>query len=51
MRLDINSKKKSVKKKDKNKNKRTSNTWRLNNTFLSSEQVTEDIKREIKKKS
>ena len=48
MRLDINSKKKAV-KKNKNKNKRTLNTWRLNNILLNSEQVTEDIKREIKK--
>ena len=41
MRLDINSKKKSV---------RNPNTWRLNNTFLNSQQVTEEIRREIKKK-
>ena len=39
MRLDINYKKKSV---------RNTNTWRLNNTFLN-QQVTEEIKREIKK--
>ena len=25
------------------------NTWRLNNTFLNNQQVTEEIKREIKK--
>ena len=40
MRLDINYKKKSV---------RSTNTWRLNNTFLNNQQVTEEIKREIKK--
>ena len=28
---------------------RNSNTWRLNNTFLNNQQVTEEIKREIKK--
>ena len=40
MRLDINYKKKTVRK---------TNTWRLNNTFLDNQQVTEEIKREIKK--
>ena len=41
MRLDINyTKKKPVK---------NTNTWRLNNTFLNNEQVTEEIKKEIKK--
>ena len=40
MRLDINYKKKTV---------RNTNTWRLNNTFLRNQQVTEEIKREIKK--
>ena len=40
MRLDINYKEKSV---------RNTNTWRLNNTFLNNQQVTEEIKREIKK--
>ena len=40
MKLDINYKKKSV---------RNTNTWRLNNTFLNNQQVTEEIKREIKK--
>ena len=40
MRLDINYKKKTV---------RTTNIWRLNNTFLNNQQVTEEIKREIKK--
>ena len=40
MRLDINYKKKTV---------RNTNTWRLNNTFLNNQQVTEKIKREIKK--
>ena len=38
MRLDIKYKKKSV---------RNTNTWRLNNKFLN-QQVTEEIKREIK---
>ena len=38
-RLDINYKKKSVK---------NTNTWRLNNMFLNSQQVTKEIKREIK---
>ena len=40
MRLDINYKKKTV---------RNTNTWRLNITFLNNQQVTEEIKREIKK--
>ena len=40
MRLDINYKKNTV---------RNTNTWRLNNTFLNNQQVTEEIKREIKK--
>ena len=40
MRLDINYKKNSV---------RNTNTWRLNNTFLNNQQVTEEIKLEIKK--
>ena len=40
MRLDINYKKKTV---------RNTNTWRLNNTFLNDQQVTQEIKREIKK--
>ena len=39
-RLDINYKKKTV---------RNTNTWRVNNTFLNNQQVTEEIKREIKK--
>ena len=39
MRLDINYKKKTV---------RNSNTWRLNSTFLNNQQVTEEIKREIR---
>ena len=43
MRLDINYKKK--------KTVRNTNTWRLNNTFLNNQQVTEEIKREIKKNS
>ena len=41
MRLDINYRKK--------KTVRNTNTWRLNNTFLNNQQVTEEIKREIKK--
>ena len=40
MRLDINYKKKTV---------RNTNTQRLNITFLNNQQVTEEIKREIKK--
>ena len=40
MRLDINYKKKAV---------RNTNTWILNNRFLNNQQVTEEIKREIKK--
>ena len=40
MRLDINYKKKIV---------RNTNTWKLNNAFLNNQQVTEEIKREIKK--
>ena len=39
-RLDINYKKKTV---------RNTNTWRLNNMFLNNQQVTEEIKKEIKK--
>ena len=39
MRLDINYNTKSV---------RNTNTWRLNNMFLNNQQVTEEIKREIK---
>ena len=38
-KLDINYKKKNYK---------NTNTWRLNNTFLNNQQVTEEIKREIK---
>ena len=41
MRLDINYKKR--------KNCKKSNTQRLKNTFLNNQQVTEEIKREIKK--
>ena len=40
MKLDINYKKKSV---------RNTNTWRLSNMFLNNQQVTEEIKREMKK--
>ena len=40
MRLDISYKKKTV---------RNTNTWRLNNTFLNNQQVTEEINMEIKK--
>ena len=40
MRLDINYKKKTVK---------NPNIWRLNNMFLNNEQVTAEIKGEIKK--
>ena len=40
MRQDINYKKKTV---------RNTKTWRSKNTFLNNQQVTEEIKREIKK--
>ena len=40
LRLDINYRKKSVK---------NTNTWRLHNTLLNNEVITEDIKGEIKK--
>ena len=40
MRLDSNYRKKTIK---------NTNTWRLNNMFLNNQQVTEDIKSEIKK--
>ena len=40
MRLHINYKKKSVK---------NTNTWRLNNTLLNNQEITEEIKEEIKK--
>ena len=33
----------------KNKRVRSTNTWSLNNRFLNNQQVTEEIKREIKK--
>ena len=44
LRLDINYNKKVKKKKNTN-----TNTWKLNNTFLNNQQVTEEIKKEIKK--
>ena len=37
------------KKRKKKKTVRNANTWRLNNTFLNNQQVTEEIKGEIKK--
>jgi len=40
MKPDINYKEKTV---------RNTNTWRLKNTFLNNQQVTEEIKREIKR--
>ena len=40
MRLDINYKKKTVK---------NTNTWRLNNTLLNNQEITEEIKEEIRK--
>ena len=40
MRLDINYRKKSVK---------NTNTWRLNNTLLNNQEITEEIKEAIKK--
>ena len=42
MRLDSNYKKKK-------KTVRNTETWRLNNTFLNNQPVTEEIKREIEK--
>ena len=39
MRLDINYRKRSVK---------NTNTWRLNNTLLNNQEITEEIKEEIK---
>ena len=33
----------------KNKTVRSTNTWRLNNMFVNNQQITEEIKREIKK--
>ena len=40
MRLDINHRKKSVK---------NTNTWRLNNILLNNQEITEEIREEIKK--
>ena len=40
MRLDSNYRKESVK---------NTNTWRLNNTLLTNQEITEEIKEEIKK--
>ena len=40
MRLDINYRKKSVK---------NTNTWRLNNTLLDNQEISEEVKEEIKK--
>ena len=40
MRQDTNYRKKSVK---------TTNTWRINNTLLNNQEITEEIKEEIKK--
>ena len=39
MRLDINYRKNTVK---------STNTWRLNNTLLNNQEITEEIKEEIK---
>ena len=39
LRLDLNYSRKTIK---------TSNTWRLNNTLLNNQQITEEIKKEIK---
>ena len=43
MRLDINYKKK--------KTVINTNTWRLNNTFLNTQQVTEEVKKNSRKKN
>ena len=40
MRLDINYRKKTI---------RNTNKWRLNNTLLDNQEITEEIKKEIKK--
>ena len=40
MRLEINYREKNIK---------TTNTWRLNNTLLNNQEITEEIKKEIKK--
>ena len=40
MRLEMNYREKNVKK---------TNTWRLNNTLLNNQEITEEIKEEIKK--
>ena len=40
MKLEINNRKKNVK---------STNTWRLNNTLLNNQEITEEIKEEIKK--
>ena len=40
MRVDINYRKKSVK---------STNTWKLNNTLLNNQEITEEIKQEVKK--
>ena len=42
MRLDINY-------REKKKTVRNTNIWRLNNTFLNNQQITEEIKRGLKK--
>ena len=39
----------SISRKKTAKQKNPTNTWRLNNTFLNNQQVTEEINREIKK--
>ena len=39
VRADVNYRKKTIK---------NTNTWRLNNTFLNNQQITEEVKREIK---
>ena len=44
LRLDINYKKKRTQTTIRN-----TDTWRLNNIFLNNQQITEEIKREIKK--
>ena len=43
MRLEINYKKKT------NKHVKNTNTWRLNNTLLNNQEITEEIKEDIKK--
>ena len=46
---DHNTTSEDINYKKKKKTVRNTNTWRLNNTFLNNQEVTEEIKKEIKK--